>query len=107
MALGGEEGDLGQAPRDDRVEAHGARVVEDRAALDADAPRALDTAAAGSARSLGTLVTVIRPSRTATTSVKVPPTSTPIIRVVTAQRGEGPSSGAALALDRATGIAGT
>jgi hypothetical protein len=35
------------------------------------------TGRAGSAGSLGTLVTVIRPSRTATTSVNVPPMSTP------------------------------
>ena len=38
------------------------------------------TAVEGSLASLGTLVTSMRPSRTATTSVNVPPTSTPIIR---------------------------
>jgi hypothetical protein len=37
------------------------------------------TGAAGSVALLGTFVTSMRPSRTETTSVKVPPTSTPSI----------------------------
>ena len=41
-ALGGEEGDLRQPARDDRVEPHRARVVEHRAALHPEAAGALD-----------------------------------------------------------------
>ncbi len=42
VALGRQEGDLRQAARDHRVQAHRARVVEDRLPLDAETPRALD-----------------------------------------------------------------
>ena len=54
-ALGGEERDLRQLARDDRVEPHGARVVEHRAALHPEAARALDDRRRGLARVTGNL----------------------------------------------------
>jgi hypothetical protein len=47
VALGGEEADLRQVPGDDRVEAVGARVVEDRHVVDAEAAGALEHRALG------------------------------------------------------------
>ena len=72
-----QEGDLRQTAGDDGVDAHRARVVEDGAALDSELPRPFDDRGRGRSRSLGTLVTSIRPSLIETTSVNVPPMSTP------------------------------
>ena len=52
------------------------------------------TGPAGSSRSLGTFVTLMRPSRNATTSVNVPPTSTPSIALRAAIGVKEPKRGA-------------